>query len=125
MRPRREFIDYLRDIVDAIDKIERFTAGMSFADFVADDKTSFAVLRALEIIGEAAKKVPDSVRSRYSEVPWREMTGLRDKLIHEYFGVNLEVVWKTLQEDLPPVKPAVGRIVSQVSEEGQSTGQPD
>lgn len=97
MKPRRrEVVDYLQDIHDAIKKAEQFTEGWDFERFTADDKTVFAVIRALEIIGEAAKKVPKSVRNRSPQVPWREITGIRDKLIHDYFGVNIEVVWKTV-----------------------------
>lgn len=74
---------------------------MPLDQFVADDKTIFAVVRALEIVGEAAKRIPQEVRDQHSEIPWREMTGMRDKLTHDYFGVNVEVVWKTVIEDLP------------------------
>ena len=114
MNPRRrEFVDYLRDILDAIEKAERFTEGLDFKQFAADDKTSFAVIRTLEIIGEAAKKVPKSVKNRYPSVPWREITGIRDKLIHDYFGVNLEVVWKTVQQDLPILKPLLVQMMNE------------
>ncbi len=74
---------------------------MPLDQFVADDKTIFAVVRALEIVGEAAKRIPQAVRDQHSEIPWREMAGMRNKLTHDYFGVNVEVVWKTVIEDLP------------------------
>ena len=116
MKPRRrEFVDYLQDILEAIKKAEQFTEGLDFERFTADDKTVFAVIRALEIIGEAAKKVPKSVRNRYPQVPWREITGIRDKLIHDYFGVNMEVVWKTVQEDLPILRPLVTQMVDEAT----------
>lgn len=111
MKSGRDYSDYLKDILDSIIKIERFVAGKSSKGFFKDDKTVFAVLRALEIIGEAAKKVPPSVRKQAPDIPWREMAGIRDKLIHEYFGVNLEVIWKTIEEDLPPLKSAIRRLV--------------
>lgn len=82
-------------------------AGMTFEQFSQDDKTAYAVVRALEIIGEATKKIPDAVRDQYPQIPWREMAGMRDKLIHDYFGVNLGVVWKTVQEDLPLLQKAM------------------
>lgn len=116
MTPKREFRDYLQDILGAIEKIEQFTADMTFEQFAADDKTAFAVIRALEIIGEAAKNVPEGVRNSYPTIPWREMAGTRDKVIHAYFGVNLEVVWKTVQEDLPAVKPLIARTIHETGE---------
>ena len=113
----REFIVYLRDIIDAVEKIEKFTEGMDSERFYADDKTAYAVIRALEIIGEATKKVPQNIKGSYPQVAWREMAGIRDKLIHDYFGVNLEVIWKTVQEDLPTLKPRILQILQENAEE--------
>lgn len=90
-----EVTDYLHDILDAAESAEQFTAGIDFGDFASDRKTVFAVVHALEIIGEATKSIPDAMRQRYPLVPWREMAGMRDKLIHEYFGVNLRRVFET------------------------------
>lgn len=115
MKAKREFLDYLRDIQEALEKIDEFTRGMNFEAFARDDKTSFAVIRALEIVGEAAKKIPKSVRSRYPVVPWQDMAGMRDKLIHDYFGVDLRVVWKTLQIELPPLKSILDQIIRKES----------
>lgn len=119
MRRKRDYVDYLQDILGAIEKVERFTEGMDFRQFSADDKTVFAVIRALEVIGEASKKIPLAVQRQSPEMPWREMAGIQDKLIHEYFGVNLNVVWKTVQEDLPPLKAPLARIVKNVSPESK------
>jgi len=84
---------------------------MNFEQFSRDDKTAFAVIRALEIVGEATKNIPDRLRAGYPKIPWREMAGIRDKLIHDYFGVNLKVVWKTVIEDLPPLAPKISQIL--------------
>lgn len=117
MTAKRTHVDYLRDILDAIDKTARFTREMDFEQFVVEDRTNFAVIRALEIIGEAVKKVPSSIRERYPDIPWREMAGIRDKLIHDYFGVDLRVVWRTVQEDLPPLLAQMERVVAEVAAE--------
>jgi uncharacterized protein with HEPN domain len=101
MKQNREPFDYLEDILDAIKKAASFVGGMSFKEFSEDDKTAFAVIRALEIIGEATKNIPESFRNIHPEIPWRSMAGIRDKLIHDYIGINLKVVWKTATEDLP------------------------
>ncbi|WP_297477548.1 DUF86 domain-containing protein [Thermococcus sp.] len=101
---KRTHEDYLKDILDAIASIEEFTYGMDFEDFSKDRKTQFAVIRALEIIGEAAKAIPEDFKKEHPEVPWREMAGMREELIHAYFGVDLRVVWKTLKEDVPFLK---------------------
>ena len=110
------YADYLEDILDAMEKVVQFIEGMTFDQFAEDAKTVFAVIRALEIIGEATKHIPHSVRANYSEVPWREMAGIRDKLIHDYLGVDLVVVWKTAFEDLPSLEPVIRNILAEAGE---------
>lgn len=110
---KREFLDYLDDIVDAMDKVEDFTKDMKYEEFIEDDKTTFAVIRALEIIGEAVKKMPPSIKKQHPQIPWKDMAGMRDKLIHEYFGVKTKVVWETIKQDIPPLKPLFQRILAE------------
>jgi len=111
MKEKREFRDYLSDIFDTIEKIEGFTKDISFEAFAENDMRVFAVVRALEIIGEAAKNVPVNIKENYPSVPWKEMAGTRDKLIHSYFGVDLNVVWKTIIKNLPPLKEQISEIL--------------
>ena len=100
----RGYKQYFIDILDSIENIEEFIRDLTYDDFLKDIKTQFAVVRALEIIGEASKKIPSEIRDKYTKIPWREITGMRNILIHDYFGVDLEVVWKTTSIDIPPLK---------------------
>lgn len=102
---KRDFIDYIVDILDSIQKTESFIDGLTFDKFKEDDKTIFAIIRALEIMGEASKNIPASVKQKHPEIPWKAMAGMRDKMVHEYFGVDLEIVWKTVKERIPTLKP--------------------
>jgi len=108
---KEEFLDYIEDIIDAMDDAMSFVEGMKYEDLVKDRKTIYAVVRALEIIGEAVKRIPDLVRNRYPQIPWKDMAGMRDKLIHEYFGVDMKRVWKTVKEDILNLKPLFEKIL--------------
>jgi uncharacterized protein with HEPN domain len=110
----RDFQVYVEDIIDAINNIEAYTKGLTYENFVSDKKTVDAVIRNFEIIGEATKHVPLAVRKEYPNVPWRDMAGMRDKLIHGYFGVQLDVVWKTIKERLPEVRPLVVEALEKI-----------
>lgn len=111
---KRECFDYLQDILYAIEKAESFVGDMDYTAFEADEKTSFAAVRALEIVGEASKKIPPEIRQEYPDVPWREMAGMRDKLSHDYFGVNLKRVFETVRQDLPPLRASIQKIVEEL-----------
>jgi uncharacterized protein with HEPN domain len=102
---------YLTDILQNMRDAEEFVLGLSYEQFAADKKTFNAVVRSIEIIGEAAKNVPDSIRSKYPAVPWKEMAGMRDKVIHFYFGVDREAVWLVVKERIPSIKPLIEQIV--------------
>jgi len=116
MRRARNHRDRLEDICEAVQKAMDFVQGMTYESFLADEKTVYAVVRALEIVGEATKRVPSEIRDRYAQVPWRSMAGMRDKLIHDYVSVNAEVVWKTVTEDLPPLLPVLQRVCNELGE---------
>jgi len=111
---KRDYRDYVQDIIDAINDLETFTKDMKVGDFVKDRKTVNAVIRSIEIIGEAAKKIPESIRRKNISIPWKKMTGMRDKLIHEYFGVDLETLWEVTNNDIPPLKPLIQNVLEEL-----------
>ena len=105
---------YIQDIIDAMSAIESFVEGMEFEEFVEDDKTSSAVIRKFEIMGEAVKNIPDDIKQKYPEIPWKEMAGFRDKLIHFYFGIKYELVWNTIKKELPNLKSKFEKILKEL-----------
>ena len=107
----RDISLYLQDIIGAMLAIEQFVEGISFDEFKTDDKTSSAVIRKFEIIGEAAKQIPEEIRNKYPLIPWKEMAGMRDRLIHFYFGIKYELVWHTIKDVIPQMKPAIQEIL--------------
>jgi uncharacterized protein with HEPN domain len=108
---KREIEDYLRDMLENAEKALYFVQGMDYDSFCTDEKAVYAVIRALEIIGEAARKIPEDARQANPEIQWREIAAMRNKLTHEYFGVNTKVVWRTIQEDLPIIIPLLRNML--------------
>jgi uncharacterized protein with HEPN domain len=106
------FLDYVEDILDAMQKVEILLTDVSFAEFSEDFRINFAVTRALEIMGEATKRLPDSLRQEYSDIPWKAMAGMRDRIIHGYDNVDLTIVWNVAQNDIPRLKPRLEQILA-------------
>ncbi len=107
---KRNYIVYIKDILESIEKIEEYTKDIDFKEFSKDVKTQDSVIRRLEIIGEAVKNIPDNVRNKYPDIPWKNIAGLRDVLIHSYFGVNLKRTWNVVKKDIPELKENIKNI---------------
>lgn len=114
MRSQRQ---YIQDILEAMEAAEAFVEDTDFNDLEDDLEKKFALQRAFEVIGEATKHLDPSIRERYPDVPWDDMAGMRDVLIHEYFAVELEVVWDTIHDRFPRVKPHLQRVLDDLSSE--------
>ena len=112
----REFLDFVEDILDAMDKAEILLDGVTFEELVADFRINFAVFRALEIVGEATKRLPVELRNQYPDVPWKEMAGMRDRIIHGYDVVEYKIVWDTVKKRIPIVKPQIQQILKDYSD---------
>jgi uncharacterized protein with HEPN domain len=108
----RDYSIYLNDILLNIEAAERFITGISFEEFIRDEKTNYAVVRCLEIIGEASKHIPAGLRSKYPDVPWKTIVGTRNVIVHEYAAVDLTEVWKTTVNDLPQLKKQLLKILA-------------
>ena len=106
-----EFLDYVEDILDAMDKAEILLEDVTYNQFESDFRINFAVVRALEIIGEATKRLPMDLRRQYPRIPWKGMAGMRDRIIHGYDNVDLQIVWDVVKQDIPPVKPQIQLIL--------------
>lgn len=101
---------YIKDILEYMERAEGHIKGLNFEEFLRDDKTCDAVIRCIEVIGEAAKNIPDEIRDKYPSIPWRDMAGMRDKIIHGYFIVDFENVWLVVREEIPKLKPMMLRV---------------
>ena len=113
----RDYRLYLKDILTAMADVQGFVKEIDFETFVADDKTASAVVRKLEIIGEATKHVPETIRKKYPRVPWKQMAGMRDRIIHAYFAVNYTTVWDTVKDVIPELQPIIAQILKDMETE--------
>jgi len=111
----RDYKLFIKDIVEAIKDIEVFIGEMDYEGFLRDKKTQKAVVWQIHVIGEATKNLPESVRQKYKEVPWKYMARIRDKIAHFYFGIDYEIVWKVVKERLPEIKLAVKKILKELT----------
>ncbi len=109
---KRDYSLYLKDILQAADDIESFIGDMTFDVFLSDKKTRGAVVREIEVIGEAAKNIPKAIRDKHKELPWQDMARMRDKISHVYFGINYEIVWKVVKERLPEIRASVINVIN-------------
>ncbi|WP_328591262.1 HepT-like ribonuclease domain-containing protein, partial [Methanolobus halotolerans] len=110
----REYRLFLTDIIEAIDEIEDFTSGMDFTEFLNDRKTRKAVVKNIEIIGEAAKNVPDEIKTSYPDIPWRVIAGMRDRLAHGYFGIDYVIVWDVVGNRLIGLRDSIRAILVEI-----------
>jgi len=106
-----EFLDYVEDTVDAMEKAEILLKGVTYDQFESNFRINFAVVRALEIVGEATKRLPMTLRDQYPNIPWKQMAGMRDRIIHGYDTVDLEIVWDVVKQDIPQIKPQIQQIL--------------
>ncbi len=108
---KRDYRLLLEDILEAIDKIKTYTKGLSYEQFVDDIKTLDAVIRNFEIIGEAAHNIPEAVKDKYHEIDWHKIVGIRNRIIHEYFGVDYKILWRIISNNLDELKENIENIL--------------
>ena len=114
---KRDYSLFVKDMISAIESIEGFVKGTAPDNLAGDDKTSSAVIRKFEIIGEAAKHIPSDLKGQYPEIPWKKIVGMRDRMIHAYFGIDYELVWQVITAELPPLKSALRQMLLELEKE--------
>ncbi|MCK4763221.1 MAG: DUF86 domain-containing protein [Candidatus Aminicenantes bacterium] len=114
----RSIIDDLSNVIDTMDKAGRFIEDMDYEDFLDDEKTLFATAKAIELIGETLKHIPENIKDSYPNVPWADIYGMKNFLVHNYFASDSEEIWKTLKEDLPELRPVIQEILDRELQKG-------
>ena len=109
--PKRDAELLIEDMFEAINKIERYTAGFDQEAFLQDEKTIDAVARNLEVLGEATRQMPDDFMDQHPDIPWRQMAGLRNRIVHDYFGLDLEIIWDVVSNGIPELKTSVASLL--------------
>jgi uncharacterized protein with HEPN domain len=112
---KRTDSEFLRDIEEAINRISAYTRGITYEEFLRDTKTQDAVVRNVEIIGEAVKNLSEELRQRRADIPWKNMAGARDRLIHGYFGVSFDIVWEIVSNELPLLRESLKKLLNEQS----------
>ncbi|MBS3101704.1 DUF86 domain-containing protein [Candidatus Woesearchaeota archaeon] len=108
---------FVKDIIDAMGHIEEFVGGITLDELKEDEKTSSAVIRKFEVIGEAVKYMPNNVKDKHKEIQWKSMAGMRDRLIHAYFGIDYKLVWAAIKTEIPKLKPKLKKLLSSLEQE--------
>lgn len=115
----RSVLEYLRHIQDEAEYLQRESQNLNFKEFTEDETLKRAFVRSIEIIGEAAKKVPENIRQIYQQIEWREISGMRDHLVHGYFAVDYEIVWNVVEREIPQLIQNIRQIITKISSENQ------
>ncbi len=110
---KRNWKILIEDILEAINKIEKYVKDMDFEDFAGDSMVVDAVVRNIEIIGEASNRIPDDIKLRLDNIPWKQLKGIRNRIVHEYFGIDISIIWEIVKHDLPDLKTSLIKSIDQ------------